>query len=300
MTAPVLSVKNQLQEAFQHPLAEALNPWAQNYVEMRWLSSGLNPYQYEIGAAIACTNLPNLKIASVFEAMRQNHEQDLYRGVETLVVPYGNAAQAAGILAPIFGIKRIRAIFPGDKDEIEDPWENTRVLDVFGHPANPYIHEFRTGPLLAKAAGGPIGLIAVAMGSCSTIVGLSRHFKRVHPDTIIIGVRPKPGECVPGTLDGEQMERLVKLPYGEAIDELVEVSRMEALAGALALRGEITPQPGFSSGLTYAGLMKFLSGSSSADLREVLHGRRAVFICPDDGRSYPELSCHLQFPPPPL
>ena len=296
----VLVVENTFSELL-HPIAKNLNPWRQKYVEVKnELSPNLNPYrnshEIRISAAITYTDLPHLKTASVFETMRWEYERGLYKDVDTLVVPYGNAAQAAGILARAFGIKRVAVVLPGDEytalEELDK--SRSRVLNVFGHLKGRHIHEYRTGPLLTKAVDGPIGLIAVAMGSCNTVVGLSRYFKRVgFSDTIILGVRPKLGERVPGTLDGAQMGQLVKLPYRKALDELVEVTREEALAGALDLRGEVTPQPGFSSGLAYAGLMKFLSGSSSADLSDLLHGRHAVFVCPDDGRIYPELTPEL-------
>ena len=286
-----------------HQIVRDLNPWEHEYVKVcDELSSSLNPYrnshEIRISAAIACMDLPDLKTASVFEVMKWDYERGRYQGVDTLVVPYGNTAQAVGIFAPAFGIKQVRVVLPGDEYTALEGLDRscTRVFS-FGHPRGRHIHECRTGPLLAKAAGGPIGLVAVAMGSGNTAIGLSRYFREAGSKTIILGVRPKKGERVPGTLDSEQMDRLIKFPYHKAIKTIVEVSRAEALAGALALRGEVTPQPGFSSGLAYAGLMKLLSESSSADdVRGVLRGQRAVVFCPDNGRAYPELTVGGTYP----
>lgn len=309
----------QIQDLLSNPLVHALSPYEHNFIAVRWLSSRLNPYRHshsiEIGAVVAFMNLPHIKIVAAFGMMMEDYRSGLYEGITTLVVPSsGNTGHGVALLAPAFGISRVSVIMSSDTPEIKKsvvsliPWAslkcpdgNTSVedealeeasrpgrylLDQYKHLANVRTHAECTGPQLLKATGDKLGLVAVAMGSGGTVIGVSQHLRRVRPGHIImLGVRPKQGERVPGVRDAKQMEAVVTLPYKSAVDAIAEVGRKESFLKARELVSEVQPQPGPSSGLAYAGLLQFLA--QSPDVLELLRGKSAVFICPDDGRFYP-------------
>ncbi|OGG76544.1 hypothetical protein A2950_02175 [Candidatus Kaiserbacteria bacterium RIFCSPLOWO2_01_FULL_55_19] len=302
-----------------NPVVQALNPYEHNFIAVRWLSSRLNPYKnshnIEIGAAIAFMGLPHIKAVAVFGMMMEDYRSGLYEGINTLVVPSsGNTGHGAALLARAFGIPHVRVIMSSDTPEAKQsiikmlPWASVitpdatqsvesraleeatnrpgnYLLDQYKHRANARIHAECTGPKLLHAAGGSLGLVAVAMGSGGTVTGVSVYLKRIDPDVIMLGVRPKQGERVPGVRDAKQMEEVVTLPYKSAVDAIAEVGRKESFLKTRALLSEIQPQPGPSSGLAYVGLLQYLA--QSPDVLELLRGKSAVFVCSDDGRFYP-------------
>ncbi|MFA5998307.1 MAG: pyridoxal-phosphate dependent enzyme [Candidatus Paceibacterota bacterium] len=309
--------KPTLVEILAHPIVQALNPRLQDFIAVRWLSPRLNPYSthnIEIGAAVAFMGIPHIKVVAAFGMMMEDHENGVYDDVDTLVVPSsGNTAHGVALLAPVFGIARVKVIMSSDAPEAKKsvitmiPWArlifptgmetvesvaleeasqpSAHLLDQYGHLGNVRIHQECTGPQLFRAAGSTLGLVAVGMGSGGTVTGVSRYLKSVRKDIVVLGVRPKKGERVPGNRDIDQMGAVVTLPYKSAVDAIAEVGRLESFIMTRKLISEVQPQVGPSSGLAYAGLLQYLA--KSPDVVELLRGKRAVFICPDDGRFYP-------------
>ena len=310
--------KTTLVQVLANSIVKALNPRANDFIAVRWLSSRLNPYRYthniEIGAAVAFMGIPHIKVVAAFGMMMHDFQAGVYDGIDTLVVPgSGNTVHGVALLAPAFGISLVKAIIPSDAPETKKsvismiPWarlicpeganavqdvareeanrSGSHLLDQYKHEGNIHIHEECTGPQLLQAAGRNLGLCAAGMGSSGTVTGVSRYLKRIMPDTIMLGVRPRRGARVPGVRDVDQMNAVVTLPYTSAVDAIAEVGREESFVRTRELLREVQPQPGPSSGLAYAGLLQFLA--NSPDARELLRGKSAVFICPDDGRLYP-------------
>jgi len=309
--------KPSLSEILANPIVRALNPHDQNFIEVRWLSSHLNPYcshGIEVGAAVAFMNLPHIKVVAAFGMMMEDFEKGVYDGIDTLVVPSsGNTAHGVALLAPAFGISCVKVIMSSDAPEAKKsvitmiPWarlicpEGSRsvegvaleeanrpgshLLDQYKHPGNVRIHEACTGPQLLRAAGDKLGLVAIGMGSGGTVTGVAHYLKKVWSDIIVVGVRPKPGERVPGVRDRKQMDAVVTLPYKSAVNAIEEVGREESFVAARKLISEVQPQSGPSAGLAYAGLLQYLA--NSPEVRDLLRGKRAVFLCADDGRFYP-------------
>ena len=310
--------KLSLEQVLAHPIAQSLDPRTNDFITMRWLSQSLNPHRnkdnIEIGAAIAFQNLPHIKTVAAFGMMMEDFEHGRYDGITRLVVPSsGNTAHGCAVLAKVFGIPSVTVVMASDTPEAKKsvitmiPWarlvcppgtqsvedaaeeEASRpesyLLDQYKHPGNARIHRECTGPQLFRAAGNNLGLVAIAMGSGGTATGVAQYLKSINPDIIVIGVRPKRGERIPGTRDADQMDAVVTIPYKEIVDEIVESTRETSFVKARELMSEVQPQVGPSSGLAYAGLLQYLA--NSADSRDLLRGKRAAFICPDDGRFYP-------------
>ncbi len=278
--------KTSLNAIFAHPIIEAMNPYVHNFTAVRWLSNDLNPYSaIQIGAGIAfMNNISHLKEVVAFGMMKEDYQNGRYNGIDTLVVPSinDNIAQATAILAPAFGIERVQSVAPGEK--ASRPMRGSLFFDQYSHPGNAHIHEECTGPQLLRSAG-TIGMIVVVLDSGGTAIGLSRYLKTACTDTIVLGVRPGRNESIPGAQNAEQMKRSGTLPYEPMIDEIVEVGFGEAIFGMHKISKKVYPNPGLSSGMAYMGMMKCLR--LSPDMREVLFGRRVIFVCPD--RSPPRL-----------
>lgn len=310
--------KLSLNEVHAHPIVQALNPHFTNFIAVRWLSPRLNPYRQthdiQIGAAISFMNLPHIKAVAAYGMMMEDFENGLYEGVDEIVVPSsGNTAEGVALLAPAFGIPRVKIVMSSDAPESKKsvitmiPWvrlicpEGTSkvedvaseeaarpgsyLLDQYKHLGNMLIHEHCTGPKLLRAAGKNLLLVAAGMGSSGTVTGIAHHLKRVRPDSMVIGVRPKLGERVPGVRDSAQMDAVVTLPYRSAVHDVMEVGRAESFVKARELMVEVQPRVGPSSGLAFVGLLKYLQ--YSPDTLERLRGKKAVFVCADDGRFYP-------------
>ncbi|MDP1707363.1 MAG: pyridoxal-phosphate dependent enzyme [bacterium] len=308
-----------LVEVLANQIVRAVNPRLHNFVSVRWLSPHLNPYlsthNIEIGAAVAFMNLPHIKVVAAFGMMAEDFENGVYEGIDTLVVPSsGNTAHGVALLAPAFGIRRVKVVMPSDAPAAKKsvismvPWarlimptgtetvegvaleeasrSGSHLLDQYKHLGNVRIHEECTGPRLLRVAGSNLGIVAVGMGSGGTVTGISNYLKNIQKSIIVLGVRPKRGERVPGNRDIDQMNAVVTIPYRSAVDDIVVVGRMEAFVMARKLLSEVHPQVGPSSGLAYAGMLQYLN--KSPDVVEILRGKRAVFVCPDDCRFYSE------------
>lgn len=301
-----------------HPIVEALNPTKRRFVGMRWLSPRLNPYAglgIRLGAAIAFLDgLPHIKAVAAFGMLKDDLQAGRLEGVTTLVVPSsGNTADAVARLAPAFGVEHVKLVMssdvPATKRNLISALASARVilpeagqsaeqaardeaalpghylLDQYGHEGNPRIHEECTGPELLRAAGGRIDVIAIGMGSAGTVTGVSRHLKARNPSTVVVGVRPAPGERVPGMRDARQMAATVTIPWQEAIDHLAEVPAKPAFVKTRELWREVEPRPGPSSGAAFLGLLDYLD-RLDPETRRGYAGATMVALCPDDGRFY--------------
>lgn len=312
-----LITKPPIAKILEHPIVRALNPAGKHFMEVRWLSSKLNPgarYGLEVGALI--TKLPHIKTVPAFQMMLEDFQDGRFVGVTTIVVPSsGNTAHGVVRLAPAFGIQRVKVVLPSDITEskrgiiaalasasiIEPEGRRTTdeeaeelarmpghyLLDQYKHDGNVRAHQLYTGPEIERACDDDVDIVAIAMGSGGTVTGVSRHLKREGRRRIVIGVRPVLGEQVPGARDERRMAQVVTLPWKRAVDAVAEGRRKASFIAMRQLWSEVEPQPGPSSGLAFVGLTRWLEGLDPTE-REKLRGKRAVFLCPDDGRFYPE------------
>ncbi|MBU6214907.1 pyridoxal-phosphate dependent enzyme [Patescibacteria group bacterium] len=314
--------KPSLKEVLAHPIVRALNPYDNAFIAIRWLSSRLNPYlqsyDIHIGAAIAFMGgFPHIKVVSAFGMLMEDFKAGRYDGIDTLVVPSsGNAAHGVALLAPAFGIPRVKVVMASDTPEAKAnvikliPWASLHfpagtksveeaaieeanqrgsyLLDQYKHPGNVLIHAACTGPQLLAEAGDGLAIVAAAMGSSGTITGVSHYLRSVAPRIHMLGVRPKLGERVPGVRDAKRMDAVVTIPYQTAVDSLFEVGRVESFTKTRLLMYEVLPHVGPSSGLAYAGLLGYLEYLENIPgLLDLFAGKKAVFICGDDARFYP-------------
>ncbi|HUO50538.1 MAG TPA: pyridoxal-phosphate dependent enzyme [Candidatus Paceibacterota bacterium] len=319
-----MSRAQEIAYALNHPIAQALHPGKAEFVTRRELSPKLNPgaaYGLRVSALIMFGRLPHIKAIPALQMLREDYEAGKYVGVHTLVVPSsGNTAHAAARLAPAFGFKHVKVVLASDVPEskrgiisalasttIISPEGGKSVeqearelaqlpghylLDQYNHHGNYRSHLLFTGPAIWNACDRDLEYIAIGMGSAGTLIGVSRALKRTNTKRVqVIGVRPLPGERVPGVRDAARMESVLNPEFrrmaADAADHLVEVGRKESFIAMRELWSEVEPQPAPSGALACVGLRKWIA-SLSAKEKEKLAGRHAAFICPDDGRFYSE------------
>ncbi len=307
-----------LEQVLTDPISQALNPAGKQFMEARELPLELNPfakYGIKIVALIPFSTFPHIKTVAAWQMMLEDFKNGLYKDKHTIVIDSsGNTAHAVARLARAFGFQKVKAVMSSDVPESKTailrafgdfvdvrhaakPAETAREegekpghyhLNQYGHMGNLRAHELYTGPEIVRSLGGDaskIAAVAIAMGSAGTVAGVGRFFKRAHPETTILGVRPVLGEQVPGARDEKKIKSVVTLPWEESVDCLQEVTRKESFARARQLWSSVEPQPGPTSGLAWGGLEHLMKGYSPVRL-SALSGRYAAFICPDDGRFY--------------
>lgn len=305
-----------------NPVFKELSPEGKEFLDVRWLPRQLNPFEsYEIKVgAIVLKRFPHIKTVATVQMMLEDYKDGCYEGMHTIVVPSsGNTAHAVARLARAFGFSEVKVVLaadvPSSKKEVLSALSSADVIEVSGgksvedrartiaempghvlldqytHMGNLRAHQMYTGPEIARVLGCNAAVVAIAMGSGGTAAGVGFYFKSNHLGNgsgirrVVVGVRPNSGERVPGARDRARMEEVVKLPWKEVVDTVVEIPRKTAFFRTRELWGAVEPQPGPSSGLAYGGLMKYLGGLGEDGL-EALRGKTVGFLCPDHATLY--------------
>lgn len=310
-------MRHALERVRRDPIFRALNPEKRKFIVVRWLPPTLNPFAavgIKVAALIPFTIFPHIKTIAAVQMMIEDFLDGLYIGKRTIVVPSsGNTAHAVARLARAFGFAEVKVVVSADipdskkgilaalssveiievgrgKSAADRAIEEAQkpdhyLLDQYRHMGNLRGHEMFTGPEILRSLGDSVSLIAVAMGSSGTAAGVGAFFKKKHPQTSVIGVRPLLGEQVPGARDSKKMAEVVTIPWEETVDAVIEVSRKDSFVGMRQLWSAVEPQPGPTSGLAWQGLRSHLL-SQTPETLEKLRGTCVGFICPDDGRFY--------------
>lgn len=301
------------------PIFQALNPERKQFMGVRWLHEELNPYaRYDIriAALIPFEMFPHIKTVPTVQMMLEDFQNGVYKGKHTIVVDSsGNTAHAVARLARAFGFGEVKVVLsvdvPESKKGILAALSSVEIIEVgagksvsqrakeeagksghyhlnqYSHMGNMRAHELYTGPEVLRVLGDSLAVIAITMGSGGTVAGVGRFLKQKKLGTIIVGVRPKLGEQVPGARDRKKMAEAVTLPWKEVADTVIEVSRKDSFISMRQLWSAIEPQPGPTSGLAWRGLDQYLRALTPDELTR-LRGKSVAFICPDDGRFYSE------------
>ncbi len=313
--------KPSLQEVLEHPIVQALNPQGREFVWRRQLTSRLNPFAADssMSALIAFGEFPHIKCVPALQMLMTDFLEGCYEDKHTIVVDSsGNTALAVARLAPAFGFSDVVVVMSADvpaakknvfaalsTPTVVSVPKGQRVADVarelgrkpghyhlnqYAHKGNMQAHEMYTGPAIAQALDNSVGIVAIAMGSGGTAGGVGRFLREHCPQAIVIGVRPKLGEQVPGARDKQKMADVVTFPWNDSVNHIIEVSRKEAFVATRELWKEVEPQPGPTSGLAYAGLVKYLEYLESVPhLSELSRGKTTAFLCPDSSSLYSDV-----------
>jgi len=295
------------------------------------IPDALNPLRAEgvriFGKLMYLLPLLNVKSLPAIQMLSEASQAGRLDGVDALVEnSSGNTAFALGVVAGLYGIRRVVAIVPwdiapgkldllrlcgveprlvrngdGEKSGIAQAREEGKTSGRFSpgqydNPANPGAHEKWLLPQIWDQTGGRLTVFATGIGTSGTLVGARRFFRRVRAGVTIVGAICAPGSAVPG-LRSEAAMRDVTHPWRESADAIVEVGTRESFKKSLELcRNGIMAGP--SSGFALAGLLRFLEARRDSGELDGLRNEDAevlaTFVCPDTPLPYlDKYSTHL-------
>ena len=149
------------------------------------------------------------------------------------------------------------------------------LIDQFNNPANPISHA-GTAREIWEQTEGRITAVVATMGTCGTLMGLSRYLKEFNPAIRVVGVEPYLGHAIQGLKNLKESYVPGIFVKGQA-DEIVNVEDEEAFDTARRLAREEGLFLGMSSGAAVAAALRLA--------REMDSGL-VLAIAPDSGERY--------------
>ena len=153
-------------------------------------------------------------------------------------------------------------------------------LDQFNNPDNPNMHYQTTGPEIYRDTNGEITHFVSAMGTTGTIMGVSRFLKEQNDQIKIVGAQPADNAKIPGIRKWPEAY-LPGIFERSRVDEIIEVSELEARTMARRLAQEVGVFAGMSSGGSVAAAMKLISNLSNGVVVCIICDRGDKYLSTD-------------------
>ncbi len=154
------------------------------------------------------------------------------------------------------------------------------MLDQFANENNPKMHYQTTGPEIFRDTDGKVTHFVSAMGTTGTIMGVSKYLKEQNSEIQIIGVQPEDGSKIPG-IRKWPVEYLPKIFDRSRIDQVIEVSDVEAKAMAQRLAKEEGVFGGMSSGGAVAAALKLIENMEEGNVVCIICDRGDKYLSTD-------------------
>ncbi|MCL4392400.1 pyridoxal-phosphate dependent enzyme [Patescibacteria group bacterium] len=301
------------------PVADALNPFKEDKVEMYAVLGYSMPYE-------------TMKFLAVLGLLQDAKAKGMLEGVKTLIdgtsgafglvmaaiapaepfnipkitlvmkedVPHGKKYPpylvGAHIIPPLEGLSPIATArkLGGGGWKPDGEWtmspEGWLDLDQYANPANASFYRTWAAPrILAQVP--QVTTLVVPVGTGGSVVGIGGGVReKLDGKVTVVGAMCAPGHEVPGVRDLMGMKEIL-LPWRDAIDERIEVETRVSYLSALHFAWHQGITPGVSSGLTYAAGLKFLrSEKEKGTLDRLRHKKsgiiKVVMIFHDNFRPY--------------
>lgn len=153
-------------------------------------------------------------------------------------------------------------------------------LDQFNNHDNPNMHYQTTGPEIYRDTDREITHFVSAMGTTGTIMGVSRFLKEQNEHIKIIGAQPADNAKIPGIRKWPEAY-LPGIFERSRVDEIIEVSELEARTMARRLAQEEGVFAGMSSGGSVAAAMKLISNLSNGVVVCIICDRGDKYLSTD-------------------
>jgi cysteine synthase len=142
----------------------------------------------------------------------------------------------------------------------------------YANQQNVEAHVRTTGPEIWRQTEGRVTHVFTSLGTCGTVVGLSKFLKSKNPDVKVIAVQPSPGHDVPGIRNVSELD-VSQLYDPRLVDEILEIDFELAYRVAAELARHEGLRAGPSSGLIFEGARR------TARKSPVRHG--VMIFCDD-------------------
>ncbi|HEY9869606.1 MAG TPA: pyridoxal-phosphate dependent enzyme [Candidatus Obscuribacterales bacterium] len=287
------------------------------------LPADLNPFRADgvrlFAKMMPLVPLMNIKSIPAFSMLSKAAERGELEGVKRIIESSSsNTVLSLSVMARLFGIDSTYAIVdhsiapsllrmlrlfgievymhPGPGHELfgKLPPRSERAADCgrqpgwlnpgqYSNPDNPEGFAQWLGPELWAQTRGRLGVLSCALGTCGTMVGVSRALRERDSSIEIVACCPKPGDAVPGPREKSQLAD-VSFPWQDVANARLELSAEESFASSVRLlRKGILGGP--SSGMNYAGALRYLEQEKDAGrLAPRVESRGelwCVFLCCD-------------------
>jgi cysteine synthase B len=127
----------------------------------------------------------------------------------------------------------------------------------YENPKNVEAHVKTTGPEIWNQTEGKITHLFASLGTCGTVIGISRFLRAKNPKIKVIAVQPTEGHDVPGLRNVSQLG-VSKLFDPSLVDDILEIDFRLAYTRALELCQNEGLLAGPSSGLIIEGALKIV------------------------------------------
>ena len=124
------------------------------------------------------------------------------------------------------------------------------ILDQFANADNPLSHYEATGPEIWRDTDGRVTHFVSSMGTCGTIMGVSRYLKERNPAVQIVGCQPDDHSQIPGIrkwpaaylpkiCDWKQVDRVIEVSQHDAEDMTRKLAREEGIFAGISSGGAL-------------------------------------------------------------
>lgn len=122
----------------------------------------------------------------------------------------------------------------------------------YANRQNVEAHVRTTGPEIWRQTQGKVTHVFTSLGTCGTVMGLSKFLKAKNPAVKVIAVQPSPGHDVPGIRNVSELD-VSQLYDPKLVDEILEIDFELAYTVAAELARHEGLRAGPSSGLIFEG-----------------------------------------------
>lgn len=147
----------------------------------------------------------------------------------------------------------------------------------YSNKDNPAGFERYLAPEIWNQTEGKLAILSCALGTCGTMVGVSRGLRAKNADIKVVACCPAKGEAVPGPRENALLHD-VTFDWQDVANSRMELGAQDSfIASIKLLRRGIMAGP--SSGMNYAGALKYIAELKESGELESLRNEDGDIVC---------------------